>query len=293
MRKTPLAGEFVRALAPVLRQAASVARALEGRVSNRPKAGEASAVKAALTVADTAAQEALLVPLLEHFPGVRLEAEEDTPSVSRFPEAGEAVVVIDPIDGTLRFYLEGLGPYAVTLGLAVEGIYRAALVALPREGLFFDGERGAGARISRADGAPGSARAEASGPRVFISHDLPEPARERLRAHGLEPVPASGGAISVAPLVPGVCAGLRFVRSGSTGVSIRGRIGALISAEAGALVRGEDGGAFPDEIRAPARTLLVAADETTLAALRDAVAAAAAATSAGSPGPPHPPAGSR
>ena len=99
---------FVRALAPALRQSASIARALEGRVANRPKPGEATAVKAALTIADTASQEALLVPLLEHFPTVRLAAEEDTPSTIQFASEGPELVVIDPIDGTLRFYLEGL-----------------------------------------------------------------------------------------------------------------------------------------------------------------------------------------
>ena len=50
---------------------------------------------------------------------MRLEAEEDTPSVSRFSESGDALVVIDPIDGTLRFDLEAKGPYAVMIGLAI------------------------------------------------------------------------------------------------------------------------------------------------------------------------------
>ena len=122
---------FVRALAPALRQSASIARALEGRVANRPKRGEATPVKAALTIADTASQEALLVPLFEHFPSVRLAAEEDTPSTACFARSGPELVVIDPIDGTLRFYLEGRGPYAVMIGLARDGAYDAALVALP------------------------------------------------------------------------------------------------------------------------------------------------------------------
>ena len=51
-------------MAPAIRQAASIARALEGRVANRTKNGEA-AIKAALTLADTVSQEALLVPLFE------------------------------------------------------------------------------------------------------------------------------------------------------------------------------------------------------------------------------------
>jgi len=33
--------------------------------------------------------------------------------IERFPERADARVIIDPIDGTLHSYLEGLGPYAV------------------------------------------------------------------------------------------------------------------------------------------------------------------------------------
>ena len=58
------------------------------------------------------------------------------------------------------------------------------------------------------------------------------------------------------------------------GISIRGRIGALIAAEAGALVRGEDGASFPLAIEAPARALLVAAGASELAALEAALSAA-------------------
>ncbi len=273
MHEAPVPDDFARALAPALRQSASIARALEGRVSNRPKTGEATAVKAALTIADTASQEALLVPLLENFPAVRVEAEEDTPSVRRFPAEGNALVVIDPIDGTLRFYLEGRGPYAVMVGLAMDDVYQAALVALPREELYFQAVRGGGALITRGETAPETARAEATGERVYVSHDLPEAAAEVLRAGGFELVPASGGAIAVAPLVPGVRAGLRLVRGASPGVSTRGRIGALVSEEAGALVRCESGEAFPSKIRDSAHALLVAADEADLDVLQRALAA--------------------
>jgi len=78
---------FVEDLRPAVRQAAAIARALEGRVPNRPKVGEDSAVKAALTVADTACQEALLVPLLRHLSDVQLEAEEGLEFVFGYEEA--------------------------------------------------------------------------------------------------------------------------------------------------------------------------------------------------------------
>jgi fructose-1,6-bisphosphatase/inositol monophosphatase family enzyme len=267
--------EFVRALAPALRQSASIARALEGRVANRPKRGETTAVKAALTIADTASQEALLVPLFEHFPAVRLAAEEDTPSTARFARSGPELVVIDPLDGTLRFYLEGRGPYAVMIGLVHQGAYHAALVALPREELYLDAVRGRGARVAQRGAPPRIARAAATGKAVYVSHDLPEAAQESLLRRGYEVVAACGGAIAVAPLVPGACAGLRVATEARAGLSIRGRIGALIAAEAGALVRGEDGQGFPLEIEAPARALLVAAGPSELAALEAALSAAA------------------
>lgn len=244
---------------------------MEGRVANRPKDGEPTPVKAALTVADTAAQEALLAALLERFSHVHLEAEEDTPSVGRFDSRGNDLVVVDPIDGTLRFYLEGLGPYAIMAGLAIAGSYEAAVVALPRESLYFDAVRGRGARVARRAGGPCAAKALADGRRVFISHDLPGAAVEVLLSHGFQVAPACGGAISVAPLVPGVCAGLRWTDRAS--LSTRGRIGALISDEAGALVRGEHGRPFVRDIRARTRALLVAAEAQDLAALEEALAA--------------------
>ena len=267
-------GDFTRALLPALRKAAALARSLEGRVPNQPKTSEATAVKQALTEGDTAAQEVLLARLLEEFPEVCLEAEEDTAHVSRFPATADATVVIDPIDGTLHSYLEGTGPYSIIVGLVQGGVYRAALVGLPREGLFFHAEIGCGAQMARATGASRVARVDASGSRVLVSHGTPEAVVERLREAGLDPVPASGGAVSVAPLIAGVRAGLRFVPKGS-GISIRGRVGALISREAGAWVRGRRGASFPDDMKSDAPALLVAASEGDIALLDDALDAVA------------------
>jgi len=272
----PLPRAFVAAMLPALRQAAAVARALEGRVVNSPKEREATPSKAALTMADTAAQETLLVTVFERFPFVSVEAEEDTPTAHRFPLHAEARVVIDPIDGTLHSYLEGRGPYAIMVGLAVANRMEAALVALPREGLFFDATRGHGARVTRAGGVPRMVHVPGreTGMRILVSHELPEAARETLRARGYEVVHGAGGSIAVAPLVPGVRAGLRIAR-GQKNISSRGRIGALIAAEAGALLRCESGKEFPAELDAPARALLVATHQDDMEALEAAIACAA------------------
>lgn len=262
---------FVSVLRPAVRQAAAIARALEGRVTNRPKRGERSAIKAALTAADTASQEALLVSLLERFPDVALEAEEDTPTVRRFRARGSGLVVVDPIDGTLRSYLRGVGPYSVLIGLAQRRRFQASLVALPREGLFFDAWLGGGAKVARSGERPRVARPSKGARKVFVSHTVPEAACRLLRRRGYEPVYASGGAIAVAPLVPGVCAGLRFAK-GRRGLSHRGRVGVLVAREAGLLVRGRGRAPFPEALDARANVLRVAAHEREMAVLDEALA---------------------
>jgi hypothetical protein len=272
MAEAPSPGRFVDLLAPALLQAARVARVLEGRVANRPKTGEGSAVKAALTAADSAAQEAILGPLFEHFPDVGLEAEEDTPTVSRFGGNDRVRVVIDPIDGTLSSYLERRGPYGVMVGLWVDGRFGASLVALPREDLLFDATRDGTAHVRNGEGPARPALAEADGTGVLVSHEMPEGVLDRLRERGFEPAFACGGAISVAPLVEGVRAGLRIANS-SGGISIRGRIGLTIARAAAARVVTESGEIFPEETGARVQGLVVAADPADLGPLTWALSA--------------------
>jgi fructose-1,6-bisphosphatase/inositol monophosphatase family enzyme len=265
-----MASDFVHVLAPAMREAAAIARRLEGRVENCPKTGEVTAVKQALTEADTAVQETLLAPLLKHFPEVSLAAEEDTPTVASFPASAAERVVLDPIDGTLHSYLEASGPYSIMIGLAVRGRYEAALVALPREGLFFEAVRGGGAWVSRAGGRRRRARAGAAGNHILVSHGMPEAFVAALRARSFDPIPACGGAVSVAPLVVGAQGGARHA-STPGGISIRGRIGVLVAREAGVLVSGAGHRAFPDDTESPAPVLLLASDAAKLAAMEEAL----------------------
>jgi len=234
--------DFVDDLWPAIRQAASIARSLEGRVPNRPKRGEDTDVKAALTAADTACQEALLAALLNRFADVRLEAEEDTESVERFSGKRDALVVIDPIDGTLRSYLGAEGPYAVMAGLALEGRFQGVTVALPREEIFVHAFEAGGAFIAQGDGEGAPVRARADG-------DTAE---------------GCGGAIAVAPLLPGFVGGLRVPNPRP--LSLRGRIGLLASQEAGATVA-QVGGPAPTALAEPLRHVAVAAEDEILADL--------------------------
>ena len=266
--------DFVRLLEPEVRRAALLARTLEGRVQNVPKASEDKPAKQALTEADTRTQEILLAAVHEHFPNVALDAEEDTPAVDRFPADSDFRVVIDPIDGTLHSYLEGRGPYAVMIGLVEGHEYKAGLVALPREGLLFAASYREGALRARAGGPLRPVRAEADGNRILISHGAPKAAHTYLEERGFEVIPACGGAVAVAPLIAGVRAGLRWSSSGGIGISVRGRIGAQIAAEGGAFLRSEDDSDFPLDTKTRAAALRVAAREDELELLAGALQAA-------------------
>ncbi len=262
---------FVADLLPAVQEAAARARALEGHVANHPKAGEASDVKAALTEADTAVQEALLGALLPRFADVELEAEEDTPSVRRFSGARAARVVLDPIDGTLRSYLAGEGPYAVMIGLDLEDRFVGSLVGLPREGHLFYATAGGGAFHVTGESGPVAARLEDDGKDVLVSYALPAPVEAALRERGYRPRGACGGAIAVAPLLPGVVGGLRIPTPPP--VSPRGRIGLLVAREAGARVGLAEGPA-PSRLSEPMPHVAVAATDAVLADLQAALAAA-------------------
>lgn len=280
-----LAKRFVDCLLPAFEQAAAIATSLQGRVTNRPKSGEANDVKAALTVADTAVQETLLVPLLAEFRDTLLEAEEDTASVLHFSGApGAPRIVIDPIDGTYRHYLRDEGPYSILAGFAVDERYLGALVALPKEDLLFYAVAGDGARCadlgegwSAARPRPATLALASEDRRVLVSDTTPDAVVKALEAHSFLPALASGGAISVAPLVPGVVAGLRFARAegaAAPSISVRGRVGLLVSREAGAFVGNADASAFPDDLQTPAPSLLVAHDAEIARAISDAVRSA-------------------
>lgn len=249
---------FVRVLGPAMAQAAAIADALEGRVPNVPKRGATTAVKAALTIADTAAQEALLIPLAEGFRAARLEAEEDTSGVALFDGSdARQRIVIDPLDGTLHFYLGAGGPYAVMAGLAIDARYAAALVALPREGWLFEAVRNGGAQRARpAQGPREPATLAREGDGLLLSDGVSDAVAGRLAARGFTIRRACGGAVAVAPLLPGVRGGLRVAKNGS--ISTRGRIGLLIATEAGAVVTTGRGEPFPPDIDAPADSLIVA-----------------------------------
>ncbi len=267
---------FSISMTGVVRRAGEIAEALRGRAQNHPKLSESSAVKQALTEAVLRVQEEILQALLQDFPDCSLAAEEDTPSVSLFSSEAPATVIIDPIDGTLRSYLEGAGPYAVIVGLVLAGRVHAALVAVPQEGIVFRGAVGNGVQGILGAGEARDIRVRADGRRILVSHTLEGKLLRALEAEGFEVEPACGGAIAVAPLIPGVCAGLRLVASSAEGgVSIRGRVGVLLAREAGAHIRGDAGREFPLDLESPNWSLRITANEEDQARIERALEASA------------------
>jgi myo-inositol-1(or 4)-monophosphatase len=93
------------------------------------------------TVADHAAETAIIAQLSAHDPRVPILAEE---SARKGIAEAERLWVVDPIDGTLNFS-RGLPFYCVLIGYVEDGKARAGAVHAPRTGETFVASEGAGA----------------------------------------------------------------------------------------------------------------------------------------------------
>lgn len=126
--------------AETVRRAGLYAREKQGSVENLGKdivgsADDSERVKAmrsAKTVIDEEVQEMLLKTAFECFgENIVIDAEEDTPSLSLFPNKEAArSLIIDPIDGTLE-YLEGKDAYSVCIALIEDRKLAHTLVYFP------------------------------------------------------------------------------------------------------------------------------------------------------------------
>jgi len=152
---------FVEALQPVVDQCARASLIFFGQVADLGKAAdtsltgpEAQTASGVLTALDSAFQDILLTAVLDHFPGLRCIAEENTPVKRRFRgNQSPYCVILDPIDGTLHFQ-RGDAPYHISLGLAHHGQMEAAIVARPSEDKLFTATRGHGAFLRVGKGRP-------------------------------------------------------------------------------------------------------------------------------------------
>ncbi|MGX9356345.1 3'(2'),5'-bisphosphate nucleotidase CysQ [Roseobacteraceae bacterium S113] len=98
-------------------------------------------------------------------------SEESEDGAAR--QAAERVFVIDPIDGT-RSFIEGSGTWAISAAIVEAGVPVAGVVALPARGMVFSAARGAGAFENGAAIRP-SGRAELDGAEMLVPRPAMKP----------------------------------------------------------------------------------------------------------------------
>jgi Inositol monophosphatase family len=128
---------LAREMPQVLRWCGAVARqlrrhniALGGKVSG-------SAMTDALTLADLTIQELLVAALRDADPILRkcrIEAEESTGDLGKFPDDSPYVICLDPIDGTKQYRDKTGNGYAVMLNLRTVETVHYSLVYVPETG---------------------------------------------------------------------------------------------------------------------------------------------------------------
>lgn len=190
------------------RQAGCVARRLQDEVGLHAKQGARSAESAALTSVDLATQDIILLALHAAFPEAAVDAEEETATVGLFPResADRAIIVIDPVDGTLN-YGEGSRDYAVMGAWIEAGRYRAALVHFPHSGDSYWAFQGDGCRVQRNGRNPVAADIGRLPERMLVTAGVPEEWRADLRAAGFEVIVSRCSAVDATAPITGRAAG--------------------------------------------------------------------------------------
>jgi 3'(2'), 5'-bisphosphate nucleotidase len=121
----------------VLRWAGSVARRLRGHDISVSGKSSGSAATDALTLADLSLQELIVAALRDCDPifrHCRIDAEESTGDLGRFPSEAELTIGLDPIDGTKKYRDRSGGAYSVMLHLRSKATVLYSLVYQPEQG---------------------------------------------------------------------------------------------------------------------------------------------------------------
>lgn len=121
---------------PVLRWAGAIAKRLRNYNIGLTGKSSGSASTDALTIADLTLQELIVAALRDTDPifrYCRIEAEESTGDLGRFPKESDLVLALDPIDGTKQYRDKTGNGYAVMLHLrnATDVLY--SLVYIPEK----------------------------------------------------------------------------------------------------------------------------------------------------------------
>jgi len=188
------------------RQAGSVARHLQGEVTVHEKEGATTPESAALSAADLATQDVILLLMREAFADLAADAEEETTARALFsPEAsGRPLLVVDPIDGSYN-YLRGSRDYAVMGGWLREGRFRAALVHFPAWKRTFWGQ-GDQAWQQEGDADPTVARLDGPEDHILVTPRLSAERVARLRGAGFTVAVSRCSAVDATAPINGLAA---------------------------------------------------------------------------------------
>jgi fructose-1,6-bisphosphatase/inositol monophosphatase family enzyme len=262
------ARRFVDVMCAAAWQAGAVALHLQGHVQNMGKQGSGTPEGDALSVADLATQDVLLLRLVESFAGIAVDAEEETRVVQRFAPAAphRPLIVLDPIDGSLN-YLSGSPDYAVMGALIEHDRYVASVVHFPVLDATYWAIRGGGCHRRRLGIGDTRVKLDGLPSTVLVPPRLDSAARQRLEAQGLTVETSRCSAVdATAPVME------RALGSVHPGRADRRRaIGFLLTTEAGGCVRFADGiweGEDPEASR-PRGAHAVGRDENLARALLD------------------------
>ncbi len=132
-----------------------------------------------VTDADDAAEAVILKRLSMRLPNLPVLAEE-TAARGETMVAGQAFILVDPVDGT-REFLSHNGEFTVNIGLIVDSVPRAGVVYAPAFGQLWIG----GATASTCEVAPGAPLPPPGERRVIHARPAPSPGLTALvsRSH--------------------------------------------------------------------------------------------------------------
>ncbi len=154
---SPTPRQILETLLPPLRLAAGYARHIQSQVAAQPSKGGPTKFSAALTDADLSIQTFVEVALLGAFPHLRFYGEEYAQSyntkyfraISLGP-AGDYLVTLDPIDGTL-YYMDGLPHYQIIVTVLNADEFEAVLAISPAADRYYYMLRGEGSFVGQLD----------------------------------------------------------------------------------------------------------------------------------------------
>ena len=171
-----------------------------------------------VTLADEAAQAAVLQGLAQLLPGVPVASEEA--ACQWQGKAPREFILVDPLDGTAEF-LAGRLEYTVNIALVRDGIPVVGVVAAPALGLLWRGATDHGAE--RLSFSPGDTDATRD---TRTIRTRPWPADERLAAVSRSHYDDASAAFleRIAPIKPGNGSALKFCRVSEGTVDIYPRL---------------------------------------------------------------------